>query len=57
MDVDSDEDDSVELECMHIVFIHKISDPCSLKVSIENNHVQMEIDSGSSVTGKTIVSI
>lgn len=47
-------DDSGELECMHISSINKINDLCFLNVSIENNPVQMEIESGSSVT---IVSI
>lgn len=50
MDLDSDDSDSGDLECIHISYINKISDPCLLNVIIENNHVQMEIDSGSSVT-------
>ncbi|XP_019542220.3 uncharacterized protein LOC109413002 [Aedes albopictus] len=47
---DSDENDSGELQCMHVSSINKISNPCLLNVTIENNTVQMEVDSGSSVT-------
>ncbi|XP_062711311.1 uncharacterized protein LOC134289470 [Aedes albopictus] len=49
IDCGSDGSDSVELECMHVSSIEK-SDPCLLNVSIEDNPVQMEVDSGSSVT-------
>ncbi|XP_062701474.1 uncharacterized protein LOC134285192 [Aedes albopictus] len=49
IDCGSDGSDSVELECMHVSSFEK-SDPCLLNVSIEDNPVQMEVDSGSSVT-------
>lgn len=49
-DWDSDDDDSGDVQCMHVVSINKISDPCLLTVFIENQPVQLEIDSGSSVS-------
>ncbi|XP_062714045.1 uncharacterized protein LOC134290849 [Aedes albopictus] len=49
IDCGSDGSDSGELECMHVSSIEK-SDPCLLNISIEDNPVQMEVDSGSSVT-------